>query len=251
MKNAIVYTIVFAGIEILVGSLVLLAYQLLMGTGTGLDAMGVIISSGLAGVVTIAVFLAAKWAVVSRHWIRTRPWTVLFWCVVATLGSLIPSSWLQELMPELPNTAEKAFDLVLKDRWGYFIVGLLAPLSEELVFRGAILRELLKWKENPWIGIIISAMLFSLVHMNPVQMPHAFLVGILLGWLYYRTNSIIPGVTWHWVNNTIAYVMYNLTNPDETLLEYFGSQQRVLMAVGFSLMIFLPALYQLNQRLSK
>ena len=251
MKNAIVYTIVFAGIEILVGSLVLLAYQLLMGTGTELDAMGVIISSGLAGVVTIAVFLAAKWAVVSRHWIRTRPWTVLFWCVVATLGSLIPSSWLQELMPELPNTAEKAFDLVLKDRWGYFIVGLLAPLSEELVFRGAILRELLKWKENPWIGIFISAMLFSLVHMNPVQMPHAFLVGILLGWLYYRTNSIIPGVIWHWVNNTIAYVMYNLTNPDETLLEYFGSQQRVLMAVGFSLMIFLPALYQLNQRLSK
>ena len=251
MKNAIVYTIVFAGIEILVGSLVLLAYQLLKGTGTELDAMGVIISSGLAGVVTIAVFLAAKWAVVSRHWIRTRPWTVLFWCVIATLGSLIPSSWLQELMPELPNTAEKAFDLVLKDRWGYFIVGLLAPLSEELVFRGAILRELLKWKENPWIGIIISAMLFSLVHMNPVQMPHAFLVGILLGWLYYRTNSIIPGVTWHWVNNTIAYVMYNLTNPDETLLEYFGSQQRVLMAVGFSLMIFLPALYQLNQRLRK
>lgn len=251
MKNAIVYTIVFAGIEILVGSLVLLAYQLLKGTGTELDAMGVIISSGLAGVVTIAVFLAAKWAVVSRHWIRTRPWTVLFWCVIATLGSLIPSSWLQELMPELPNTAEKAFDLVLKDRWGYFIVGLLAPLSEELVFRGAILRELLKWKENPWIGIFISAMLFSLVHMNPVQMPHAFLVGILLGWLYYRTDSIIPGVTWHWVNNTIAYVMYNLTNPDETLLEYFGSQQRVLMAVGFSLMIFLPALYQLNQRLSK
>lgn len=251
MKNAIVYTIVFAGIEILVGSLVLLAYQLLMGTGTELDAMGVIISSGLAGVVTIAVFLAAKWAVVSRHWIRTRPWTVLFWCVIATLGSLIPSSWLQELMPELPNTAEKAFDLVLKDRWGYFIVGLLAPLSEELVFRGAILRELLKWKEIPWIGIFISAMLFSLVHMNPVQMPHAFLVGILLGWLYYRTDSIIPGVIWHWVNNTIAYVMYNLTNPDETLLEYFGSQQRVLMAVGFSLMIFLPALYQLNQRLRK
>ena len=251
MKNALIYTVVFAAIEILVGSLVLLAYQLLKCNGAELDATGVIISSGLGGGVTIAVFLAAKWAIVSRHWIRTRPWTVLFWCVIATLGSLIPSSWLQELMPELPNTAEKAFDLVLKDRWGYFIVGLLAPLSEELVFRGAILRELLKWKENPWIGIVISAMLFSLVHMNPVQMPHAFLIGILLGWLYYRTDSIIPGVVWHWVNNTIAYVVYNLTNTDETLLEFFGSQQRVLMAVGFSLMIFLPALYQLNLRLSK
>ena len=251
MKNALIYTVVFAAIEILVGSLVLLAYQLIKGNGAELDATGAIISSGIAGVASITIFLMAKWAVVSRHWVRTRPWTVLFWCVIAALGSLIPSSWLQELMPELPNTAEKAFDMIMKERWGYFVVGLLAPLSEELVFRGAVLRELLRWKKNPWIGIVISALLFSLIHMNPVQIPHTFMIGLLLGWLYYRTDSIIPGVVWHWVNNTIAYVVYNLTNTDETLLEFFGSQQRVLMAVGFSLMIFLPALYQLNLRLSK
>lgn len=251
MKNALIYTVVFAAIEILVGSLVLLAYQLIKGNGAELDATGAIISSGIAGVASITIFLMAKWAVVSRHWVRTRPWTVLFWCVIAALGSLIPSSWLQELMPELPNTAEKAFDMIMKERWGYFVVGLLAPLSEELVFRGAVLRELLRWKKNPWIGIVISAFLFSLIHMNPVQIPHTFMIGLLLGWLYYRTDSIVPGVVWHWVNNTIAYVVYNLTNTDETLLEFFGSQQRVLMAVGFSLMIFLPALYQLNLRLSK
>ena len=167
MKNALIYTVVFAAIEILVGSLVLLAYQLIKGNGAELDATGAIISSGIAGVASITIFLMAKWAVVSRHWVRTRPWTVLFWCVIAALGSLIPSSWLQELMPELPNTAEKAFDMIMKERWGYFVVGLLAPLSEELVFRGAVLRELLRWKKNPWIGIVISAFLFSLIHMNP------------------------------------------------------------------------------------
>jgi membrane protease YdiL (CAAX protease family) len=172
--------------------------------------------------------------------------------VLAALGALIPSVWLQEQMPELPNLAEAEFDMVLKDRWGYFVVGLLAPLAEELVFRGAVLRALLRWKSNPWVGIVISALLFALIHMNPAQMPHAFLVGLLLGWMYYRTDSIVPGVVFHWVNNTVAYVLYNVyPNPDITLLDLFGTQRTVLMALGFSLCIFLPALFQLNLRLKK
>ena len=172
--------------------------------------------------------------------------------VVAALGALVPSVWLQEHMPELPNLVEGEFDMIMKDRMGYFVVGLLAPLAEEMVFRGAILRSLLRWKSNPWIGIVISAILFAVIHMNPAQMPHAFLIGLLLGWMYWRTDSIVPGVVYHWVNNTVAYILYNIyPNPDLTLVELFGSEQKVLMALGFSLLIFLPSLYQLNQRLSK
>ena len=155
-------------------------------------------------------------------------------------------------MPELPNLLEQQFDMIMKDRWGYFVVGLLAPLAEEMVFRGAILRSLLRWKQNPWVGIAISALLFAVIHMNPAQMPHAFLIGLLLGWMYWRTDSIVPGVVYHWVNNTVAYILYNIyPDPDLTLVEMFGSEQKVLMALGFSLLIFLPSLFQLNQRLAK
>ena len=155
-------------------------------------------------------------------------------------------------MPELPNLVEGEFDMIMKDRMGYFVVGLLAPLAEEMVFRGAILRSLLRWKSNPWVGIVISAILFAVIHMNPAQMPHAFLIGLLLGWMYWRTDSIVPGVVYHWVNNTVAYILYNIyPNPDLTLLDLFGSDQKVWMALGFSLLIFLPSLFQLNQRLSK
>ena len=145
------------------------------------------------------------------------------------------------------------FSMIMRNRYGYLAVGLLAPLAEEVVFRGAVLRALLRWKEGrPWLAIAISALLFSAAHMNPAQLPHTFLVGLLLGWMYYRTDSIVPGVVLHWVNNTVAYVMFNLyPNPDMTLLDLFGSQQRVLMAVGFSLCIFLPALFQLNQNMKK
>ena len=252
MKNALIYTVVFAAIQLVVAGIVQGIWMLMYGPTAVMDATGMIITMTAFSILTMAVFLSAKWSVVSRHWLQTRPWAVLFWCVVAALGVLVPSVWLQELMPELPNTAEEQFEMILKDRWGYLVVGLLAPFAEELVFRGAILRALLRWKRNPWIGIVISAALFALIHMNPAQMPHAFLIGILLGWMYYRTDSIIPGVVYHWVNNTVAYVMYNLyPDPKMTLLDLFGSQRTIWMALGFSLCIFLPALFQLNLRLRK
>jgi hypothetical protein len=70
--------------------------------------------------------------------------------------------------------------------------------------------------------------------------------------MYWRTDSIVPGVVYHWVNNTVAYILYNIyPDPDLTLVEMFGSEQKVLMALGFSLLIFLPSLFQLNQRLAK
>jgi len=252
MKNALIYTIVFAAIQVVVSMLVQGVWMLVMGKESAMNATGMIITMAVFSVLTMVVFLWAKWSVVSRHWVRTRPWFVLFWCVLAALGALIPSVWIQEHMPELPNIVEGEFDMIMKDRWGYLVVGLLAPLAEEMVFRGAVLRSLLRWKENPWIGIVISAVLFAVIHMNPAQMPHAFLIGLLLGWLYYRTDSIVPGVVYHWVNNTVAYVMYNLyPNPDLTLVELFGTEQKVLIALGCSLLIFLPSLFQLNQRLNK
>ena len=252
MKNAIIYWFVFLAIQVIAGAIIQGIYLIWKGPGAELDATGTILVMTLFSVMTMALFLWQKWAVVSRHWIRTRPWVVLAWCVLAALGALIPSAWLQEQMPELPNIVEEEFDMILRNRYGYFVVGLMAPLAEELVFRGAILRSLLKWNSRPWVAIAISAVLFSAAHMNPAQMPHTFLIGLLLGWMYWRTNSIVPGVAFHWVNNTVAYVLYNFyPNPDMTTADLFGSQQHVLMAVGFSLCILIPSLLQLNLRMQK
>ena len=253
MKKAIIYLVVFVGIQLVAGAAIQLVYILLKGQGAIVDAKGLIITTALVDVTTLVLFLILKWAEVSKHWVRTRPWTVLFWCVLAAFGAIIPSTYLQEMMPELPNWAEREFELIMNNRLGYFVVGLMAPLVEELVFRGAILRALLRWKSNPWIGIVISAVMFSVIHMNPVQMPHAFLIGILLGWMYYRTDSIVPGVVYHWVNNTIAYVLFAFyPDPDMKLIDFFGGSQRtVLMAVAFSLCILVPSIYQLNLRMKK
>jgi hypothetical protein len=253
MKKAIIYTLAFAVIQIAMTQLVQLFYGLISDKETAsLSASQMIISMTASSIVVIALFLYLHWAEVSRSYVRSRPWATLFWCALAAVGAIIPSECVQELMPPLPNIVEEEFDVILQDRWGYFAIGLFAPVCEELVFRGAILRALLRWTPRHWLAIAISALLFALIHANPAQMPHAFLIGLLLGWLYYRTDSIVPGIVYHWVNNSIAYVVYNFyPDPQMKLLDLFGSQRSVAAAVLFSLLILLPALYQLNLRLRK
>lgn len=255
MKKAIIYLIEFIAIQLIVGFIVTMVWQLVTKSKDTTTAM-IITTTVATGVVTILVFLLTRWAEVSPNWIRTRPWLVLAWSVIAAMGALIPSIWLQEQMPELPNWLGNEFDMILTDRWGYLAIGLLAPLSEEIVLRGAVLRSLLSKpllagrseRVNAWTAIAISAVFFALVHFNPAQMPHAFMIGLLLGWMYWRTGSILPGVAYHWANNSIAYILYNVyPNPDIKLIDIFkGSEQHVLMAVGFSLLILIPAIYQLH-----
>jgi hypothetical protein len=66
--------------------------------------------------------------------------------------------------------------------------------------------------------------------------------------MYWRTGSILPGMAYHWANNSVAYVLYTFyPNPDLRLDDIIqGGQQHILMAVGFSLLILLPAIYQLH-----
>ncbi len=252
MIKAIFYTLIFAVIQALMLPLMKAVQRLIGMEVSQQNATNMIIAMTASSIIVLVLFLFFRWAEVSRSYVRSRPWATLFWCALAAMGAIIPSSCLQELMPELPNIVEEEFDMILRDRWGYFAIGLLAPVCEELVFRGAVLRALLRWTPRHWLAIAISALLFALIHANPIQMPHAFLVGLLLGWLYYRTDSIVPGIVYHWVNNSIAYVVYNFyPDPQMKLIDLFGSQRTVAAAVLFSLLILLPALYQLNLRLHK
>lgn len=216
-----------------------------------------IIISAVSSVLAIALFAWRRYAPISRNYLASHPWTVLIWVVLLALGTIIPSEWIDEKVGlALPDAMTKMFAGIMSERWGYLAIGILAPLAEEIVFRGAILRTLLKIfdKRLHWLPIIISALLFGLVHGNLAQFSHAFVIGLLLGWMYYRTDSIVPGIVLHWVNNTAAFVVYNLmpAAEDAKLIDIFGGNERaVWLSLGFSLCILLPALFQLSFRLKK
>lgn len=248
MKKAIEYLVLFVAIQVIVTYCVMGVWYLINGAVPEDNGPLLVITSILYGLITVALFMWRKWTPVSGNYIKSRPWTVLFWTILAALGLILPSEWLQEKMPELPNFLNDSFEGIVNTPGGYLALGIIAPLAEEVVFRGAILRALLEKFSKPWTAIVISALLFALIHLNPAQMPHAFLVGLLLGWMYWRTGSIIPGLLLHVVNNTVSYISIRLYPhvEDLSLTDIFGSEANVWKAVGFSLLILLPALYQLH-----
>ena len=258
---AIAYVLVFLFIQVVSDYLVLAVNKLISDEPTnGLTPLATIIALAIFTLVSVALFLKMKWAEVSRNYIMTRPWFTLFWSVIAALGAIIPSAYMQELMPEWPDAIQRMIEQsaqqmmgIMNTPGGYAVICLLAPIGEELIFRGAVLRKLLEWKpERRWLMITFSAVLFAVAHMNPAQIIHPLLIGLLLGWMYERTGSIIPGVAYHWANNTAAFLLARLyQDPDITVTQIMGSQSRALMAVGFSLLIFIPAIYQLNVWMKK
>lgn len=214
------------------------------------------LTSVFSNVITLVIFLKTKWTVLTRDYLLSKPWVTLLWVALFTLGSSIPLTFLYEhLGIEMDESTERIFEGLMKEPWGYVAIGILAPLAEEVVFRGAILRTLLDMmsKKNHWVAIMISAALFGVVHGNTAQFVNALLMGLLLGWMFFRTKSLVPGILLHWVNNTVAYVMANLVpSSDGKLIELFhGDEKTMYYAVGFSLCIMIPSFIQLVIRLQK
>ena len=246
---ALLYFVTFLGLQIVIDVVAMLLPQLPFGlTPT-------VLATTVSSLLTIALFLALRWARVSPNYLRTRPWDVFLWAAVLALGTIIPSEWLIELIgADLPEEAKKLFMQLIQSPMGYFIIALLVPFTEEIVFRGAILRAALNSPMKNWLAVVLSALLFAVAHGNMAQMPHAFLLGLLLGWMYERTRSILPGLVVHLVNNSVAFLLLRLTpdNPDAQLIDLLqGNRMMELLYVGFSLLVILPSLYQLHLRMKR
>ena len=255
VKKVVWYVLLFIVIQYVALALVYMGNILINGKDATLGTPQMLLVQGIFAVICVALFLGFRWTPVSVHYWNTRPFSVIFWCIIAAVGTIAPSMCLQSALTFLPDLAGEELLDFIQHRWGYLVVCILAPLAEEVIFRGAVLRTMLEhWEGSKrWTAIIISALLFGIAHMNPAQIPHAFLMGVLLGWLYERSRSLIPSVVLHCANNTIAYLMTAAyPAPDITLRDILGGSQRAeWMAVGFSIMILIPALYQLSLRLKR
>ncbi len=130
---------------------------------------------------------------------------------LANVGNNLFASVLSSLgMPpegsELPNPT------------GFFGVALtllsgavLPALVEEFAMRGVLIGVLRK-RVGDGAAVFISALLFGLMHGNLVQIPFAFLLGLFLGYITVRTNSIFPAVALHFFNNFCSIILDYISN---------------------------------------
>ncbi|MBU3189056.1 CPBP family intramembrane metalloprotease [Clostridium bowmanii] len=79
----------------------------------------------------------------------------------------------------------------------------VAPIYEEIIFRGILLKGMAK-KINPTIALVVSALLFGVVHFNSPQGINAFLLGLVIGFIYLTTQSIYLSIFAHFINNLLA-----------------------------------------------
>ena len=100
--------------------------------------------------------------------------------------------------------------------WSSFLlVAIFAPIFEEWLCRGMVLRGLLTKMKPVW-AIVISAAFFAVIHANPWQALNAFLIGLVMGYVYYKTGSLILTMLIHFVNNGTAVILSNV----ESLKDY-------------------------------
>ena len=105
-----------------------------------------------------------------------------------------------ELSESISSSHETPLGFVLT----LIYVAVCPAIFEEIAFRGVILQPLRKYGD--WFAIIVSSVIFGLVHGNMTQMPFAIIVGVALGYTFIVTDSIIPSMIIHFLNNGLSLV---------------------------------------------
>ena len=113
---------------------------------------------------------------------------------------------IEQLFPKefesLSGTVEHLFPGIA----GVLYCCIFCPVLEEIGVRGILLGGLLKLRCRPWIAILVSALIFALLHGIGVHFVVSLVFGIILGWLYWRTGSIVLCMIIHVVNNSLSFI---------------------------------------------
>ena len=151
----------------------------------------------------------------------------------------------------LPDLMQDTFHGMSRNVFGIISIAIMAPLVEEMLFRGAIQGYMLRKGMKPLHAILIASAIFGIVHMNPIQIPFAFAIGMIFGWLYYRTGSVVPGIVGHFINNSIACIQIATSTKEElntTTIEWLGTGPTYAL-FALSLIVMIGMFLYLKKRL--
>jgi uncharacterized protein len=98
---------------------------------------------------------------------------------------------------------KQLFEMLKSPVWFFLVGAILAPLVEEIFFRGFLFQGFRA--RYGWVpGLLLSSAIFGLAHLDPAALIPTFILGCLLAFLYQRTNSVWPGVILHMLVNSVG-----------------------------------------------
>lgn len=129
---------------------------------------------------------------------------------------------------------------------------ILAPLCEELLCRGMMMRGIAHFS-GPRKAIFWSAFIFALIHLNPWQAIPAFLIGLFFGWVYYRTGCLWLTIFLHCLNNSLSTLLSRLLPDmsfDTALMDLISTENYIAIYVA-SVALLAGVIYLFNRYLPK
>ena len=127
------------------------------------------------------------------------------------LVSVWPEGWGGAWLRNWSKASQEAQATLIEgaNLWVLFLtVGVLTPIAEELFFRGALMGWMMLRRFPRWAVILLPALLFAVMHLNPVGMLPIFFLALLLGYLRWATGSLWPSVGLHICNNLLVLGIY-------------------------------------------
>ena len=175
--------------------------------------------------------------------IQQMPKAIIFLLVfLVGLFQFIPMTALESFM-NLPDYMEQDFVDMAHNPIGILVLCIIAPIAEEYLFRGLMMRKMLRWNISPWYAIIGSSIMFGLIHLNPAQIPGPIILGIVMAWMCYRTRSLIPGIIIHITNNTLCLI------PEECYDTYIASTPMMEASLSLiSIAIVILSIWLFNKK---
>jgi membrane protease YdiL (CAAX protease family) len=165
-------------------------------------------------------------------------------------------SYLSESQPLINNLvtdyAKQAGAFTPKIGYFWLIIGIsiLAPIGEELLFRGIVQGELRKAMPE-WLAVIIQALIFALFHMQPIQISYVILPALLLGAAYAWTRSLWVPIIMHITFNFLGSALPTWLGEESFLANLLGIVEIAFIAVGLLAAIFLALRSRHQNRLLK
>jgi membrane protease YdiL (CAAX protease family) len=157
--------------------------------------------------------------------------TLLAMAIMALSQRLLPPVWVRTF------DVARLFEAPLAERIAIAAIAtLVAPVCEEIAFRGYLQSTLLS-RRRPALAVAAAAVLFAIIHLDPVRFPALVVLGAVFGWLRQRAGSVWPAVAAHAANNGLVSIVALSARPDPT-----EEARAPLSAIAFGLALGLAAL---------
>jgi membrane protease YdiL (CAAX protease family) len=236
IKNSILLCLLFLGIQIGLGLLIGVLELIFNISDTSLFS-GVL--TALASIISFLIVLLIGFKKTKRKFNdvfkfnRVSPflWVAM---VVFMIGFVIVTSETDNLLNyilPMPEFFRSLFETLMAEQLFFIsiiVIGIIPAFAEELFFRGLVLGGLIN-NYSKRKAIIISALLFGIIHLNPWQFYSGLIIGLISAWICIETKSILLCIYIHFFNN----VLYTITVRYRELIPIKGFNSNFASPVEF------------------